>query len=136
MTVAVCLDDNNGMLFNGRRQSRDRELLLDLQKTAAGRIVIRPFSEKLFSQAGIPVTVSDAPETEATAEDIVFFEEGDIAAVLSAATRLIVYRWNRVYPADAVWQGELPPHGFTLAGEPTEFVGSSHETITKEVYVR
>lgn len=26
MHLVLCLDDNNGMAFNGRRQSRDREL--------------------------------------------------------------------------------------------------------------
>ncbi len=136
MTLAVCLDDNNGLQFNGRRQSRDQELLCDLQKEAAGEIFITPFSEKLFAQMEIPAKVSNAPAIEAGVDDLVFYEEGEIAPLLSAATRLIVYRWNRVYPADVVWQGELPPHGFTLFGEITEFVGFSHEKITKEVYVR
>ena len=26
MKLVVCLDDNNGMMFNGRRQSQDRKL--------------------------------------------------------------------------------------------------------------
>lgn len=136
MTVAVCLDDNNGLQFNGRRQSRDRELLCDMQRETAGNIVITPFSEKLFAQAEIFAKVSNTPATEASVDDLVFYEEGELAPLLERATRLIVYRWNRVYPADVVWQGELPPHGFTLLREPTEFVGFSHETITKEVYVR
>gem|GEM_PF-5722604 len=30
MDVFVCLDDRNGMLFNHRRQSRDREVIRDV----------------------------------------------------------------------------------------------------------
>ena len=33
MNLIVCLDDKNGMAFNGRRQSRDRLLTEDLLQT-------------------------------------------------------------------------------------------------------
>ena len=34
MTLYVCLDDKNGMLFNNRRQSRDRVVLEDIRMQA------------------------------------------------------------------------------------------------------
>ena len=36
MILAVCIDDRNGMLFNGRRQSQDRVLREDLVREAGG----------------------------------------------------------------------------------------------------
>ncbi len=38
MIIAVCTDDNNGMLFNNRRQSRDMLLIEDLIKYANANI--------------------------------------------------------------------------------------------------
>ena len=30
MKIFICLDDNNGMMFNGRRQSRDEAVVKDI----------------------------------------------------------------------------------------------------------
>jgi len=43
---------------------------------------------------------------------------------------LILYRWNRTYPADLYFTLSL--EGWTLERR-EEFAGSSHEKITKEV---
>ena len=49
MTVAVCLCDRGGMLFNNRRQSRDRVLLEYFMALCDGsRVLISDFSSKLF----------------------------------------------------------------------------------------
>ena len=32
MNIIICLDDNNGMMFNKRRQSQDRILRADLKE--------------------------------------------------------------------------------------------------------
>ena len=37
MHVIVCLDDKEGMLFHGRRQSRDREVVGEILKRTKGR---------------------------------------------------------------------------------------------------
>ena len=46
---------------------------------------------------------------------------------------LILYRWNRHYPADLHLPRELPEQ--RLLVQVTEFPGFSHENITREVYV-
>ena len=49
MTVFVCLDDNNGMLFCGRRQSRDRVITQDILTQCEGsRLWMDEYSRKLF----------------------------------------------------------------------------------------
>ena len=129
MTIYVCLDDRNGMLFNRRRQSRDAAVLEDIRTSIPDALTIDPFSEKLIQSAGIPYVLADGD----LPEDAHFFLEARPAAqAVACASTLVIYRWNRHYPADVRWN---IPAGFSLA-ETTEFPGKSHEKITKEVYTR
>lgn len=133
MTVYVCLDDRNGMLFNKRRQSRDAAVLADIRAGIPGELTIDPFSEKLIQGAQIPYVL--APEDLALLpEEAHFFIENRVDAV-SAASAVVIYRWNRHYPADTHWEIDLTACGFSLK-ETSEFPGKSHEKITKEVYIR
>lgn len=130
MNVAVCIDDNGGMLFNSRRQSRDRILIEDFLRTAENsKVFIRSFSEKLFTEMN--VSVNDNCLLDAEENDFCFIEDEDILPYSAKIRKLIIYKWNRVYPADFYFE---MPEGFTLA-EVSEFQGSSHEKITREIYV-
>ena len=135
MTVYVCLDDRNGMLFNRRRQSRDKALLEDIHASIPEILTIDPFSEKLIQQANIPCVL--APEDLSLLNpDAHFFAENRRAEeLLPLAHKLVIYRWNRHYPADVIWDRDPQEAGFALS-ERVDFPGSSHETITKEVYIR
>ena len=127
MTIYVCLDDRNGMLFNKRRQSRDIKVLEDIRKSA-DVLTIDAFSEKLIQEAEIPYVL--APEE--IPEDAHFFAEArDLSGLLPRASKLVIYRWNRHYPADVRFEGDLS--AFRLESR-EEFPGKSHEIITKEVY--
>ena len=128
MTIFICLDDRGGIRFNGRRQSRDIRVLEDMAARVTGELWITPFSGKLFHMAGIPCHVmGDEPMTG----EAIFLEEIPSEELLAQADTLTVYRWNRHYPADVRFDADLS--SFTL--QRTEnFPGSSHETITKEVY--
>ena len=130
MTLIVCLDDRNGMSYNGRRQSRDSALCRDVEELSCGRLLVNAYSQKLFPGADI----CPDPLKAAGTEDFCFVEDIDVSPFLEKANRLIVYRWNRHYPADVVFpQGELEKWQLT---ERIEFPGSSHEIITREVYIR
>ena len=56
MNLIVCLDDRNGMMFNGRRQSRDRADIEDILRDCAGRLCIEGYSEPLFAGRGAEYT--------------------------------------------------------------------------------
>lgn len=128
MVVYVCLDDRNGMLFNNRRQSRDGAVLADIRASVPGLLTIDSFSEKLISASAIPYAVGDpVPGVH------FFLENRKASELLPLAEKIVLYRWNRVYPADFRFDGDLS--GFALEST-REFPGKSHETITKEVYVR
>ncbi|MBR3589096.1 MAG: ribonuclease Z [Clostridia bacterium] len=130
MNIAVCIDDNGGMLFNSRRQSRDRILIEDFLRTAGNnKVFVRSFSEKLF--VDINVSVNDNCLSDAEENDFCFIEDESILPFSEKIKTLIIYKWNRVYPADFSFE---MPEGFKLS-EAYEFQGSSHEKITKEIYV-
>ena len=129
MKLYVCLDDRNGMLFNRRRQSRDKAVLEDIRSRCRGKLVIDPFSEKLIREAEIPYVL--LPET---GEDF-FAETIPSDDMLEQTQKLVIYRWNRHYPADVRWDPDLDALGFVLR-ETTDFPGTSHEKITRVVYER
>lgn len=133
MTLILCLDDKNGMLFNNRRQSADRVLCRHIeQKIGNGKLFVTPYSAKLFSAD--KVTVAENPLDLAGTDDCCFIENLEVTPYLEKADKLLIYRWNRTYPSDVTFPAQA------LAGwtriEIEEFPGNSHDRITVEVYAR
>lgn len=131
MTLSVCLDDRNGMAFNHRRQSRDRVVLRDL----ASPVYIDKCSEALLTAENIPFLPAPADLRHLPPEGNFFLEDRPPETVVPLARKVVIYRWNRHYPGDVYWNIDLEDRGFSLT-EKTEFPGSSHKTITREVYER
>ena len=51
MKLIVCLSDDNGMMFNHRRQSRDRVLIADMiQHVQNAPLWVSPYSAPLFGE--------------------------------------------------------------------------------------
>ena len=60
MRVIVCLEDKGGMMFNRRRQSRDRVLNADVVKMCQGsRLLIAPYSMLLFEELDASVVCDE-----------------------------------------------------------------------------
>ena len=130
MEIIICLDDNNGMLFNNRRQSRDSKVLCDIKNNLQNSLTIFPFSEKLVSSAEIPYEIMFGSASENT---VLFVEDRGIKEFLPVTNKITVYRWNRDYPADLTLDIDLAKEGFRSVSV-YQFAGSSHEKITKEVF--
>ena len=62
-----------------------------------------------------------------------FIENIDLKSYEDSLDEIVVYRWNRVYPADFYCEIDLGAFNIMSEGE---FSGSSHEKITKIVYSR
>ncbi len=134
MTIVICLDNHNGMLFNHRRQSRDRLLTEDLMKLFPNEIIhIDKFSQSLFSEFSDRISVDESLLENAAANDICFVENIDILPYENKISKLVVYHWNRDYPSD--FQCRLDFSKYTLTTS-IDFSGSSHERITREEYIK
>ncbi len=130
MTLIVCLDDKNGMMFGAKRQSRDSALIQRILALTEGKkLVLSPYSASLFEEKE-EVAVAEDPASVADAEDFLFIENTRLPD--SGFDTLLIYRWNRRYPATRFFT--LSTEGFRPA-ERTDFAGSSHDCITEERWV-
>ena len=130
MVLIVCLDLNNGMYFNNRRQSRDREVIKDIAFiTKNNNLIMTEYSHKLFESECENIVITDDFKGEYLENDFCFVENEDVQ--LENIKKIIVYRWDKVYPSDYC----LNLEGYHLTST-LEFKGYSHEKIVKEVYLR
>ena len=136
MKVIVCIDDDRGMMFNNRRQSRDRVLIEDvIGMTDGKKLYIDAYSELLFADFAGKYIVDADMLKNADDSDYCFVENKAIGDYLDCVGEIIIYRWNRRYPSDVKLDVIPEQSGFELR-ETVEFAGYSHEKITKEIFRR
>lgn len=133
MRVITCADQNGGLFFNQRRQSRDRLLIEDVLSFCKGNILyISDYSKMLFPDTA-SIMVVENPVEAAKNGDFCFTEGLLLAPAEAAIEELILYRWDKVYPADVFLDLDLTR--WHLQGT-YELAGSSHDKITREVYTK
>lgn len=132
MRIIVCLDDHNGMLFGGRRLSRDRELCRQMLSLAEGKLWMNAYSAKLFDDCD-GITVCDDFLSQAGEQEYCLVEDQDIAPFAQKIEQIVIYRWNRAYPSDRKFPIALFENRWECVSS-LDFPGSSHDKITQEVY--
>ena len=136
MNVIVCLSDGGGMMFNNRRQSRDAQVMKDIEKLVCdGVVFISEFSLSLFSESRVSVIAVSDPLSAAVPDDFVFLEDRGVGEHVLEIDKLIIYKWNRHYPTDFKFDIDPAAVGMKLS-ETVELVGKSHEKITREIWVQ
>lgn len=134
MIVILCLDDKNGMMFNNRRQSKDKFVIQDILKLVDGKkLFISSYSESLFQGLESKLIIDNNFLNNAAEEDYCFIENNNLKDFSEKIEKIIVYKWNRIYPSDL--KLEITIQDWNLIGR-FEFVGNSHDKITREVYVK
>lgn len=127
MNVIACIDDHKGMLFNNRRQSRDRVIVEKIKEIVGEHLLwIHPFSKILFPEAQITEEFLE----QAKKGDFCFVE--NVPVPVSKVEKVYLFRWNRIYPHDFTLN--LPLDTYRLI-HTEEFPGSSHDKITLEVFI-
>lgn len=133
MNIIVCIDDEYGMLFNHRRQSRDR-LLREriLMLTKGKKLWMNLYSAKQFEEeCADNIIVDEDFIHNAGNGEYCFVETEYITKHIPKIEKIILYRWNRRYPSDFKFALDLSD--WTMEST-FEFAGSSHEKITEEIY--
>lgn len=131
MIIYVCTDDSMGMMFGGKRQSRDKILIDDVTATANQPIYIDKYSEILFKGTNADYKISDNLLEEAKDGDCCFIENKALRTFSDKIEKIILYRWNRKYPADFFFDIDLASSKFRRVTS-IEFAGFSHDRITRE----
>ena len=137
MKLILCVDDKGGLAFNHRRQSRDRVLNERiLMHCGIHRLWISPYTAKLFgADTAVRLCIAEDCLERAEEDDYCFAEVHNPAPYLNRVQQVILYHWNRVYPADRYFDLQLGSGQWHLVGT-SEFAGHSHDLITMEVYER
>lgn len=135
MNVIVCIDDNYGMMFNKRRLSKDITLTKKIAEiTKSSKLWLNKYSYSLFEQLNTSnINVDENYLAEATNGEFCFVEDKELKPYEKWIENLIVFRWNRSYPADQTLDIDLSKWRLSKTNE---FEGNSHEKITMEVYVK
>lgn len=131
MIFVICLDQKGGTGFNHRRQSKDRLLRKRLLELCAGKALwMNAYSARQFEEAAANIRVSDDFITLAGQGEFCFVETLCPEPLLPRAEELIVFRWDKIYPADR----RFSPEAYGRLTEREEFEGHSHACITLERY--
>ena len=131
MNACICVDKKNGMMFGGRRQSKDRVQRAEmLSMVGIRRLWVSSYSSSLFNNCDNVVVDDDFP-LKASRDDYCFIE--DVTIDVGACDSVIIYNWNRFYPSDTSFNVDLVSLGFKMVSK-RDFVGYSHERITEEIY--
>ena len=131
MILITCVDNNNGMLFNNRRVSRDRKVIEDIRKFVGDcEILITDFSEELFIEDENVRAINVIEKQE---EKFYFLENVQPSTIEDKIEKIVLYNWNVDYPADMYFDINLKE--WKLESE-YEFEGFSHEKITRKIYIR
>lgn len=137
MNIIVCLDDKNGMMFNKRRQSQDKILRSDIKKLVENKnLYMNNYSYKLYKDIDDGnIKVSEDFLEQCKDNNFCLVEDKSLNNYISKINTLVIYNWNRIYPADFHFDMNLNNDSWELIKE-DEFQGSSHEKITKRIYRR
>lgn len=135
MIIIACVDEKGGMLFNNRRQSKDRVLIKHINELKGeNKLWINTFSSELFEEyIGDNVCVDDEFLFQMSENDYCFVENISLNEVQDRIDKIILYNWNRHYPAEKFW--DLPLDNWKIVSE-KDIVGSSHDKITERIYIR
>ncbi len=132
MKIIICLDNNNGLMFNNRRQSKDSKVIENIFETiGSANLYINDFSADIFADRNV-IKCNDFLE-KCQKDDYCFVENTDFEKYIDKINTIIIYRWNRSYPFDKKLNT-----GFLISfhlENSTDFAGTSHGKITREEYL-
>lgn len=136
MIAIICVDDNLGMMFNNRRQSQDRTLRERIKEISANsNLLMNSYSIKQFDEEDRKKIIEDENfAINAQNGDYVFFENISPKEYEKNIEKIVLYHWNRNYPADFYFDIDLKKDW--KLNDTYDFEGYSHEKITEEIYIR
>ena len=104
-------------------------------KQAEGKhLWMNHYSAKQFEPDAL-INTDESFMNEAAPEDVCFAEDCSVAHYEQWIDKIILYKWNRTYPADHHFDIPLADHGWRMVST-EDFVGNSHDKITEEVYMK
>ncbi len=126
MKIIVAVDNRLGLMFNHRRLSQDIEMRKDMKMYEP--VYMNDYSYKLYKDCVECIVDEDFLDNDGYN----FIENVSVKPYQDNIDEIILYKWNRNYPADFYLDIDLTL--FSLK-DSIEFEGKSHH-LTKEIYRR
>lgn len=96
------------------------------------KLWMNPYSYALYGDMeGVETVEAEDFLIRAGTGELCLVETENLTGVEAKIEKVIVFRWNRVYPSDRRLDLELPGE---RRADVREFTGTSHEKITEERY--
>lgn len=133
MNIIICVDKNKGMMFNNRRQSQDKNVILKIKEiTLNSRLLMSEYSFNMFSDCANVIANNDFL-LQAQSGDFCFIEDTEVP--FENIEDIYIFNWNRDYPSDKYFAFDLKTNGYKKIKK-EDFEGNSHKKITMEIYRR
>lgn len=127
MKIIACVDNKMGLMFNKRRQSQDR-IVREKIKEMNEVIYMNNYSYQLYKDILDQVVICD--DFLDAKHHYCLIENISIQQYSHLIDEIILFRWNRDYPADFYLDIELSHYKLIYT---EDFEGSSHQ-VTLEIY--
>ena len=132
MNIIICVDDRMGMMFHNRRQSKDRKVREDMLSLVPDKLWVSPYTARQFEEYEQErLQIAEDFLEQAQVGEYCFVEEQNVTEYEEKIEQIILYRWNRTYPADTYFTLNLST--FYLE-ERKDLTGNSHPDIVREIY--
>lgn len=148
MKVIVCVDNNGGMSFNDRRQSKDEKVITatismtqNINPKDHNRLWMNAYTARMFGfgrrkYASLDIMVDEDFLAHADREnDYCFVEVGSLKEYADKIDTLIIFRWNRTYPADTFFDLDARIPAWQCV-EIDKLYAETHPEMTLEIYER
>ncbi len=135
MKVIIAIDDNNGMMFNNRRQSSDVKLTEYISKLVRDEyLYMNEYSYKLFDNLTTCKILVDNNFLKVATNEYCFVEDTLISPYIHNINTVYICKWNRMYPSDMKLDINIKDNFKHIST--VDILGKSHEKITIEEWVK
>lgn len=121
-----------GMMFNNRRQSQDKVLReYIINESQSSKLWMNQYSMNQFEEQSTDnIYVDEFFLDKAEENDYCLVENLSLKGYEQKINKIILFKWNRVYPADKYFDIQLSDEW--ILKNVVEVEGNSHQKITKE----
>ena len=131
MKLIFCVAKDSGMMFFGKRQSKDATLNeWIVNHIGPSKLWVSSYTAKMFEGFG-NIVVDENYMANAGENDYCFVEDKEYS--VDGVSEILLCKWNRAYPGDKFFNIDLKANGFKKT-DSVDIVGNSHERITIETY--
>lgn len=133
MILICCVDEHNGMAFEGRRTSQDRFMRDDI-RSLFSKLSMSAYTYQLYVKDDVNYDY-EVCESPCDAHYPYVLETQEPSRYIDQIEMIVLYQWHRQYPYTLQMDINLHDEQWECMNHYC-FVGSSHDKITRAIFQR